>query len=95
MKHNLFQFRYFSSVVPPPKDDEGEELAGPNFESQVEHNVEMENIEEKVAGNAMNLDDVNLYESFKEANELDNEDTEHDNRVKEISLRLMEAKEPE
>jgi hypothetical protein len=81
--------------VPPPKNDEEEELAGPNFEGNAEHNVEVENLEEKVAANAMNLDDINLYDSFKDANELDNEDTEHDNRVKEISLRLMEAKEPE
>ena len=81
--------------MPPPKNDEEEELAGPAFESQVEHQVEPENIEEMVAGNSVNLDDVNLYDSFKEANELGNEDSEHDNRVKEISLRLMEAKEPE
>ena len=81
--------------MPPPKNGAEEELAGPNFESQVEHQVEPENIEEMVAGNSVNLDDVNLYDSFKEANELGNEDSEHDNRVKEISLRLMEAKDPE
>lgn len=82
--------------MPPPKNDEEEELAGPSFESPVEHQVDQENIEEIVASNSVNLDaDINLYESFKDANELGNEDSEHDNRVKEISLRLMEAKEPE
>ena len=92
----FFQYRHFSSVVPPPKNDEEEELAGPNFASQPE-DIEAQNmnIEEQVAANSVNLDDINLYESFKEANELDNEDNEHDNRVKEISLKLMEAKEPE
>ena len=94
-QHHFFQYRYFSSVVPPPKNEGEEELAGPNFEGQANGEAQEVKIEEAVTGNSVNLDDINLYQSFKEANELDNEDSEHDNRVKEISLRLMDAKEPE
>lgn len=81
--------------MPPSKNEDEEELAGPNFESQANVEAQEIKIEESVTGNSVDLDNINLYQSFKEANELDNEDSEHDNRVKEISLRLMDAKEPE
>lgn len=43
----------------------------------------------------MNMDDVNLYDQFKEHDQLQNEFEESENATKELSLRLLEAKDPQ